>query len=54
MALTLTSLMKLGKEVPAGMVLNKKDKLDTALTNINKEVTDLCNKFTKLESDLHK
>ena len=46
MALTLTSLMKLGKEVPAGMVLNQKDKLDTAVMNINKEVTDLCNKFT--------
>ena len=54
MALTLKSLMKLGKEVLAGMVLDQKDKLDTALTNINKEVTDLCNKFTKLESDLHK
>ena len=53
MALTLKSLMKLGKEVLAGMVLDQKDKLDTALTNINKEVTDLCNKFTKMESDLH-
>ena len=54
MALTIFSFMKLGKEVLTGMVLNQKDKLDTALTNINKEVTDLCNKFTKLESDLHK
>ena len=54
MALILKSLMELGKEVLAGMVLNQKDKLDTVLTNINQEVTDLCNKFTKLESDLHK
>ena len=46
--------MKLGKEVLAGMVLNQIDKLDTALANINKEMTDLCNKFTQLESDLHK
>ena len=54
MALTLKSLMKLGKGGLAGMVLNQKDKLDTVLTNINKEVTGLRNKFTKLESDLHK
>ena len=52
MALNLESLMKLGKEVLAGVVLYYKDKLDTTLTNINKELTDLRNKFTKLESDL--
>ena len=34
------------------MVLDYKDKFDTFLTNINKELTDLQNKFTKLESDL--
>ena len=52
MALNLESLMKLGKEVLAGMVLDYRDKFDTTLTNINKELTDLRNKFTKLESDL--
>ena len=46
--------MKLGRKVLQGMVLDQKDKLDTTLTNLSKEVTDLCNKFTKLESDLHK
>ena len=54
MALTFKSLMKLGRKVLEGMVLDQKDKLDTTFTNLNKEVTDLCNKFTKLESDLHK
>ena len=54
MALTFKSIMKLGSKVLEGMVLDQKDKLDTALTNLSKEVTDLCNKFTKLESDLHK
>ena len=52
MALNLESLMKLDKEVLPGMVLDYKDKFDTFLTNINKELTDLQNKFTKLESDL--
>ena len=52
MALNLKSLMKLGEEVLASMVLNYKDKFDTALTNINKGLTDLWNKLTKLESDL--
>ena len=52
MALNLESLMKLGKKVLAGMVLDYKDKVDTTLTNINKELADLRNKFTKLESDL--
>ena len=52
MAFNLESQMKLGKEVLAGMVLDYKDKFDTTFTNINKELTDLRNKFTKLESDL--
>ena len=52
MALNLESLMKLGKKVLAGMILDYKDKVDTTLTNINKELADLRNKFTKLESDL--
>ena len=41
MALNLESLMKLDKEVLTGMVLDYKDKFDTFLTNINKELTDL-------------
>ena len=52
MARNLESLMKLGKEVLVGMVLDYKDKFDITLMNINKELTDLRNKFTKLESDL--
>ena len=52
MALNLESLMKVGKEVLTGMVLDYKDKFETTLTKINKELTDVRNKFTKLESDL--
>ena len=52
MTLNLESIMKLDKEVLAGMVLYYKGKFNTTLTNINKELTDLRNKFTKLESDL--
>ena len=33
------------------MVLDCKDKFDTILISINKEMTDLQNKFTKPESD---
>ena len=40
-ALNLESLMKLGKEVIVGMFLDYKDKCDTTLMNINKELTDL-------------
>ena len=50
-ALNLESPMKLDKEVLQGMVLDYKDNFDTTLTNINKELTDLRIKFTKLESD---
>ena len=39
MALNLESLMKVGKEVLAGMVLDYKDKFETPLTNIKKELT---------------
>ena len=52
MALNLKSLMKLGKEKSAVIVLYYKDKFDTTLTNINKELTDLPNKSTKQESSL--
>ena len=52
MVLNLESQMKFGKEVLVGTVSDYKDKFDTTLTKINKELTDLRNKFTKLESDL--
>ena len=52
MALNMESLMNLGKEKLRCMVLDYKDKFGTTLSNINKELTDLRNKFTKLESDL--
>ena len=52
MAFNLELLMKSSKEVLAGMVLDYKDKFDTDNTNIKKELTDLRNKFTKLESNL--
>ena len=44
--------MELGKEVLTCMVLDYKDKFDTTLTKINKELTNLRNKFRKLENDL--
>ena len=52
MVFKLESLMKLGKEVLAGMVLDYKEKFDTTLSKINKKLTDLWLKFTKLGSDL--
>ena len=51
MALNLASLIKLGKKVLVGMVLNYKDKFDTTITSINKKLADLRNKFTNFESD---
>ena len=52
MALNLQSLVKLGKEGLAGMVFGYKDKFDITLTNINQELRNLRNIFTKLKSDL--
>ena len=43
---------KLGKEVLVRMFLDYKDRFDTTVTNINKELTDLRNKFSKLKSDV--
>ena len=43
---------KLGKEVLVRMVLDYRVRFDTTVTNINKELTDLRNKFSKLKSDL--
>ena len=43
---------KLGKEVLVRMVLDYKERFDTTVTNINKELTDLRNKFSKLKSDV--
>ena len=56
MARNLESLMKLGKEVLVGMVLDYKDKFDITLMNINKELTDLRNKvrdiFCECDADI--
>ena len=41
MVLNLESQMKFGKEVLVGTVSDYKDKFDTTLTKINKELTDL-------------
>ena len=41
MVLNLESQMKYGKEVLVGTVSDYKDKFDTTLTKINKELTDL-------------
>ena len=41
MALNLKSFMKFSKKVLAGAVLYYKDKIDTTLTNISKELTGL-------------
>ena len=52
MTLNLESFMKIGQKVLVCMVLDYKDKFDATLTNINKELVDLRNIFTKLEPDL--
>ena len=52
MAHTLASLGKLGKSDSAMLVMDYQNKFDTVLNNINSELLDLKNKFTKLESDL--
>ena len=52
MAHTLASLEKLGKSDLARLVIDYQNKFDTVLNNINSELLDLKNKFTKLESDL--
>ena len=38
--------------MPAGLVIDYQNKFDTVLNDINSELLDLKNKFTKLESDL--
>ena len=52
MAHTVASLEKLGKSDLARLVMDYQNKFDTVLNNINSELLDLKNKFTKLESDL--
>ena len=52
MAHTLAFLEKLGKSDLARLVMDYQKKFDTILNNINSELLDLKNKFTKLESDL--
>ena len=49
---TLASLEKLEKSDLARLVMDYQNKSDTVLNNINSELLDLKNKFTKLESDL--
>ena len=48
MAHTLASLEKLGKSDLARLVMDYQNKFDTVLNNINSELLDLKNKFTKL------
>ena len=52
MAHTLVSLEKLGKSDLARLVIDYHNKFDTALNNMNSELLDLKNKFTKFEPDL--
>ena len=52
MAHTIASLEKLGKSDLERLVMDYQNKFDTVLNNINSELLDLKNKFTKLESDL--
>ena len=52
MAHTLAYLEKLRKSDLARLVMDYQNKFDTVLNNINSELLDLKNKFTKLESDL--
>ena len=49
---TLASLEKLEKSDLARLVMDYQNKSDNVLNNINSELLDLKNKFTKLESDL--
>ena len=49
---TLASPKKLGKSDLARLVMDYQNKADTVLNNINSELLDLKNNFTKLESDL--
>ena len=52
LAHTLASLEKLEKSDLARLVMDYQNKSDNVLNNINSELLDLKNKFTKLESDL--
>ena len=52
MAHTLASLEKLWKSDLARLVIDFQNNFDTVLNNINSELLDLKNKFTKLDSDL--
>ena len=49
---TLASLEKLGKSDLARLVIDYQNKVDAVLNNINSELLDLKNKFTKFESDM--
>ena len=48
MAHTFASLKNMGKSDLAKLLIDYQNKLDTVLNNINSEILDLKNKFTKL------
>ena len=51
MSLTRTTLMKMNKDVLAGMVLNYKERFDSTLSAITDELKEVKTDFRKLESD---
>ena len=52
MSLTRETLMKMNKDVLAGMVLDYKERFDSTLSAITDELKELKTDFRKLESDL--
>ena len=52
MSLTRKTLMKMKKDVLAGMVLDYKERFDSTLSTITDELKELKTDFRKLESDL--
>ena len=52
MSITRETLMKMNKYVLAGMVLDYKERFDSALSAINDELKELKTNFGKIEPDL--
>ena len=52
MSFTREILMKINKDILAGMVLDYKERFDSTLSAINDELKELKTDFRKLESDL--
>ena len=52
MSLTRETLMKMNKDVLAGMVLDYNERFDSTLSAITVELKELKTDFRKLESDL--